>query len=1090
MTRKPLLLVLLTLTGSGPSPREAPPAAAPRSVAAVGPARPTAGAERATGEGASIAVLDFTTRAHPALAGGLAELLELELRQLGLKTLARRQLRFVLSERALARSGLVAPEDAIRQALPWVTYLVKGHLEVGSGSALELRVSLVNARAGSTVAEFSETLQHLGDPVGSVRSLARRLGGSVDPATGPGAEHPRPPGTSAIPEVVLRLHRGLDAYFGGRPEVAVVHFRQVSEIDPDCVVARIWEARAYEALGLHKHARLVHEMLRVEQPGMRAEGLDEMRQGLGSTVVAIVNGNGEPSLSHAVASELTNRIAATDGLRAFRGDWIQGLTDEMDLELTGEFVSPSALRHRSWLFVDLIASPSVWREGTLVRVRVDILRAQTGEIVRRLERAVPSGAADQPGWARGIVEEAVQACRGPAAGAGLPLAPAPSAEARAASPTEEMLAWRPRRFAERLLDHARHPTDKRRLMRLFHAYPDGVEWLHWFKAGQTQFLHQALLIRELLTLVDEDDPEAPDWLSTALWIDRSLRLEHGACRSDEREECSNARRLLEVLDREWPPPSPFTYRPWTDAEMVAASEGLTAPGEPLGRGFAVLAGKYPRSQAAALADYPLAIDHMNRGDHAAAFALLQRLAERLPSAGAHEPSPRFWVSFYYFAAREASRVGRREAAQSYLDQAFLWLAKFDLLSRPGGELGETSRLPVEAMTALAIYSAPVAEGPGDWKAAPPATALGIDGPDDLRVRLPNGELVKGRYDLRPELMALRGELRRGDQPGRARATDALERTADAVPTPLAATRLSSGSAVAAVLRLLCDCRIEERGGGPDETDVLRAIRETRRRTRDPQVIETLRVIGRRYLELQASRPGASSSPRRKFEAAAIAAGQRMRATQVLLATQDVEALSRLADGWLSSREPQERLAGVIARGRLLLYEGRPPAVSDYYTIEPPIRGTEGRRQQAEFYSRELQRWVAELGHPLETGRYDPTFFDFALRTAYTFKLAGLPARALPIYALALREPRTPPARDSARLARGLLEIRYRHAVLLAELGDRAGAAAHLKTLIEGDPQRNKYLEEETDWLLVDGSNADGLLYDAAVKSLQGLRTAP
>jgi hypothetical protein len=184
------------------------------------------------------------------------------------------------------------------------------------------------------------------------------------------------------------------------------------------------------------------------------------------------------------------------------------------------------------------------------------------------------------------------------------------------------------------------------------------------------------------------------------------------------------------------------------------------------------------------------------------------------------------------------------------------------------------------------------------------------------------------------------------------------------------------------------------------------------------------------------------------------------------------------------------MAGIIAHGRLLLYAGGPPALDDYYVVEPPIRGTRGRRHQAELYLRELERWVVDLGHPLATGRYDAAFFELALRTAFAFKLADQPARALQVYALALQEPRTPPTRDHARLTGRFTDVRYRQAVLLAELGDRASAAAQLKRIVEDDQQRNKYLEEESDDLLVDGGNADGLVHDAALKSLQGLRTSP
>lgn len=256
------------------------------------------------------------------------------------------------------------------------------------------------------------------------------------------------------------------------------------------------------------------------------------------------------------------------------------------------------------------------------------------------------------------------------------------------------------------------------------------------------------------------------------------------------------------------------------------------------------------------------------------------------------------------------------------------------------------------------------------------------------------------------------------------------------------------------------------------------IRAARLRTQNPEHIRTLQIIGRRYLELGAPKGGGSDWQ------------QRMVATQVLLGTQDAETLNRLADRWLASREPEERLAGIVARGRLLLYGGGPPAISDFYIAEEPIRNTEGRRQQAEFYFRELQRWVVDLGHPLKAGRYHTAYFRFALRTAFAFKLAGLPERALQVYALALREAGTPPFDDTRKHVGRLPDILYRQAVLLGELGDRASAAAILKLLIEGDNQRSEFLHQETDELLVGSNEASGLVYDAAVKSLQSLRTTP
>jgi hypothetical protein len=1065
----------------------------PRTVAPLprDPVREAGGLETAEPRAATpdtIAVLEFTAVGDTDLSAGLAELLELELRDLGLVILERRQLRFVLSERRLQRGGLVRAEDVIREKLPWVRYLVGGQIEAHGAQGFEIRVSLADAQAGSVVAEFREAGRSPEGLAGSICSLARRLAAARGGVAVPPAERRRVLGMSSIPEVVLRLHQGLDYLFAGLPEVAIAFFREASELDPSFVVARIWEAKAYEALDLPDNARLIHEMVRLVHPDERPEALRELREGLGVRTVAVTHAAGEPVLSRVFATQLVNRLAATKGLRAFRSDWIQGLTDEMDLELTEEFASASGLGDRSWLLVDLIASVSVQRDGDPPRLRVDVIRAMTGELLQRVEHPVPAGGGRDVVPPRTALDDALRACLANGPGA------ATSAVGRrsgsgvrnpALAPRVQGLPSRMRKFAEALRDHVEDRADKLRMLVLFKAYPE-VSPESSNDEGSLEFLHQVLLLRRLLTTIDEAAPEAATWLATALWLDRGLRLREGACRTGTRPLCANARTLLGVVDREWPPAEPFAYVPLHGTEIVPTAEGQTTPGEPLGRAFTLLTRKYPNSLAAELVDYSLAIDRMNRGDHAGALGILRGLIGRLSRRdirglrgdGKYGLQDSYFVSLFYFAALEAKGLGERDLARDYARQALGWVEKHDQAWKWPAAFGP-GKSPLPVLGTMAIQYEELNGALTLWFNHDGAIPGG--GGEPFRPRLASGKIAEPHYDLRVDLESLSEEL------GLAEAGSGERRavTAQAQRTAVAGVAsVENPEQVQAVLRGLCGCRIRpSQGGRPPYWGYLaEAFHEARMRATDPAAIDAVRSLGRRYLDML--------SP--------AAWDYRMAVTLVLLATQDSERLGPIAEGWLASKERDLRLSGIVAKGRLLLCEGGPPPHTDFWYVGDPIGATTGRKRQAEFYFGELRRWIADFGHPAETGSYDERFYAFALRTALAFKLAAAPDRALRVYALALAEHDDAPvsfghggaARHPGQLQYHrdqIQSLRYHRAVLLASRGDSGAAAEIFKSLVKEEQLREHRLTEQRDNLLpVEGDTRTWVL-DAALARLEGLR---
>jgi tetratricopeptide (TPR) repeat protein len=168
-------------------------------------------------------------------------------------------------------------------------------------------------------------------------------------------------------------------------------------------------------------------------------------------------------------------------------------------------------------------------------------------------------------------------------------------------------------FALALREFSLDPGDRFRILRLYSRY------------HSRQWEHRIVLMEHLLALVRKEDPDAPNWTSTALW---SIRME-------------NYRRG-----------AGYAFRP-------AAAES----------DFALLLSLYPDSFAATCVRYSIALERLSDGRHAEAAALFKDVVENTAAAREVEIPCDARVNILFFAARESALAGRKEEAADFLNDA-------------------------------------------------------------------------------------------------------------------------------------------------------------------------------------------------------------------------------------------------------------------------------------------------------------------------------------------------------------------------------------------------------------------------------------
>jgi hypothetical protein len=361
-------------------------------VAATGPAR----AE--TSPTNTLAVLDFALEGKQQgpdnWAIGLADFFAVELQQRGVVILERRDLRYILSERQLSLTGASGKDAVVRKALPGVNYLLQGTVKAVGGSRFSLVVGLVDARSGLELHSFAAAGEYPREWFAAIASLADQ---TVKVLGGTGSRGDAVPfGFTRQPEIAWYYYQGMAHCLAGRPEMGVALFRQARRLDLDFLLARVWEMRAYEMLGLGDHAKVCEtELLAAPRGGRMALEIALHRShSSNGVVVAILNGGLQTETSRTAVPALKKFLLASPGIKVFSPEYIREITREKDLQLSGEFEPTGDFDQRDWLAVDaVIAVEHLADSGDL---RFQIRDGLSGGLL--FSTSVPAGVDPSPFW--------------------------------------------------------------------------------------------------------------------------------------------------------------------------------------------------------------------------------------------------------------------------------------------------------------------------------------------------------------------------------------------------------------------------------------------------------------------------------------------------------------------------------------------------------------------------------------------------------------------------------------------------------------------------------------------------------------------
>ncbi len=590
----------------------------------------------------SAAVLEFTISGNEEggedWAAGLADFTAAALQEHGVATFERSRLNYLLAEHKLQDQGFTQSIWAIRQKLPWVHFLVNGTVNKDKSAVFTLTLVLTDMSTGQEAARASKTGRYPDQIAEAASALAAQIAEKIAPAKGRKINRAEKQGFTNSPEVALCYYKGLDYYLRGQPEYAEHYFRQASNLDKNFFIAKSWRLRAYERLGLQDFADLVAKELH-QAGGASAETQLKDKERL--TVSVIPPADAE-SRNAALEEVLRAVITNHPSLQLFSHDTIAAVSDEIDLSLSSSF-DQHMLKDQEWLATDALFSIS--RTEDEKHVTVQLIDSLSGQIVGTEQRAVGADKLED------IVQDMVMQLwknnvTGSRQGLKMKYSLAPMTPKRIQN---EWTQVEQEAYGLRLMSD--NQSDKAALdfylnVMLMGNMPNkGYEW---------PFIE--LVLNRLEALIKADEPDAPFWVYFIQW--------------------------KRIFSR-W-------FNPWATNET-----GMVMPrkdGKLLEQYFEPLIASNGDSLPGLLAQYAVALDKLYSGDQNAAFSsfdkISDKIAERrelaLMQSLVQNDLPKGWRQYevpavvYYFAAKTALAIGRKDKAQDYAAKAKRILERLDV----------------------------------------------------------------------------------------------------------------------------------------------------------------------------------------------------------------------------------------------------------------------------------------------------------------------------------------------------------------------------------------------------------------------------
>lgn len=352
----------------------------------------------------SVAVLDFAilsaeTNRWRWAQGGVADLLQIELEQLGWVMLDRDLIHAVLAEQRLASVGLTANDQLKVGSLLHARYLVTGKVLPREAERVRLEVTAFAVETVEAVATATGEGELPKELASVLSQVARQLAGRLQ-SSGPLAPPSMQAAPAPKPEALIMFYRGLNACARGEPELAAPWFMNAASLDTEFTAPLLWEIKAYELAGFERHAAIRREEtadvlkgLGLEVPGWGVGGNHSAKPVLAvlDPVLATLPATGQEATPLALAATLKQALLATGQVRLFAFENLGEAVAEQDLKLSSLFARQYAPRYGRWLASDALVvchiSCPTPDQATLDLALVNPFTAGT---INRVQRAGPA----------------------------------------------------------------------------------------------------------------------------------------------------------------------------------------------------------------------------------------------------------------------------------------------------------------------------------------------------------------------------------------------------------------------------------------------------------------------------------------------------------------------------------------------------------------------------------------------------------------------------------------------------------------------------------------------------------------------------
>lgn len=343
----------------------------------------------------AMAVLDFADDVTKDASVGMAfaDLVESRLLERGCVLLERRKIRLLSGERVLGKVGIVSAESLdVGRKFPSIRRLVKGALRTEGEGGVVLELSMVDVVLGKPIATVSTTSGKIEEMCGKIDEAVGKL---LSNFKGQEKHSQAQSGRKSIrawigdsPEASLWFYSGLHHWAAGEVEHAVFYFRKAWSHDQKFLLARCWERKCYDALGMDFAAKKIDEELKgmYGNPDVAAMAAEARKRSQ-----YVLDEPATPLLQPDALRGFKEALAEDRRFSFFSISWISDFVREKDLRLSSDFDDYNG--PKQWLMIDTAVVFIPGEDGRHVEA-VALRDAFSGETIASVE--APKGFSGSP----------------------------------------------------------------------------------------------------------------------------------------------------------------------------------------------------------------------------------------------------------------------------------------------------------------------------------------------------------------------------------------------------------------------------------------------------------------------------------------------------------------------------------------------------------------------------------------------------------------------------------------------------------------------------------------------------------------------